>query len=747
MTRAGNLYVWNAEGFNLDEFTFAGGFVAQLSSTELRSHYARSLAVSRASGEIYLPTFPNVELFNANREYEATWEGKQTPGENFGNEYQQVAVDNSSNPADPDRGEVYVTDYSGKVVDVLKPGGGGAETYVTQITGASEQFAGPYGVAVNEASGEVYVVDSGAIDVFKPLVGGKYEYVRQITGDGGKAIEGIRDIAVDPADGAVYLLVGNEVEQFDAAGSFVDEFNLTRTGEQLQEPESVAVGPEGDVFVADYYRYKAGRVDVFAPTALVPDVTTEGSSEVARTTATLAGTVNPDKTKARYHFEYGETSALGQTTAVQEAEDETSHPATAKLAGLKTSTTYSYRLVAENENGKNYGATNTFTTLIAVEHLGTLPALPLTPTEEEFNGELNANGYEAECWFEYEGGATKKTMTAKQKVGPESKVVEVSEKAGGLEPNMEYHDTFVCRNSLGTGYGSEVASRTLPAPPVVIAQSASNVTRQSAVLHGIVNPNNENTHYYFEYGTTTEYGYDTPELEVGTTQFGERAVQAVASELQSATVYHYRLVAKDGAGVTRGPDATFESLPGSPPTVSTGGASAVTTSSATLEGLVSTSGLVTSYGFEVSTSRSRFGPPTGLGSVGAGFNEAPATLVLHGLAANTSYYYKLVATNADGTSEGGVNEFTTAAYPPDQIAVQELPLLTEPLAAWPVESGATAPSETRPAACRKGMRRVGGRCVRTTKKGRSKHTSKQRRRTRRQPRRRTAPLLQRRALA
>ena len=71
-----------------------------------------------------------------------------------------------------------------------------------------------------------------------------------------------------------------------------------------------------------------------------------------------------------------------------------------------------------------------------------------------------------------------------------------------------------------------------------------------------------------------------------------------------------------------------------------------------MEGIVSTSGLVTSYGFEVSTDPDAFGPPTGLGSVGAGFDEAPASLVLKGLQAKTTYYYKIVGTNPDGTSEG-----------------------------------------------------------------------------------------------
>ncbi len=43
------------------------------------------------------------------------------------------------------------------------------------------QFEGPTQVAVDEATGEVYVVDSGGerVEVFKPEAGGGYEYVSQ----------------------------------------------------------------------------------------------------------------------------------------------------------------------------------------------------------------------------------------------------------------------------------------------------------------------------------------------------------------------------------------------------------------------------------------------------------------------------------------------------------------------------------------------------------------------------------------
>jgi hypothetical protein len=204
--------------------------------------------------------------------------------------------------------------------------------------------------------------------------------------------------------------------------------------------------------------------------------------------------------------------------------------------------------------------------------------------------------------------------------------------------------------------------------------------------------------------------------------------QAVAGELKSDTVIHFRVVARNSGGTTDGPDVTFTSGSLTPPLVKTLGVSNVSPSGVTLEGLVTTQGLVTSYGFEISTNRDAFGPPTGLGSVGAGFSEAPATLTLTGLRPATKYYYKLVGTNGDGSSEGEVLEFTTVPYPSDEIAVEQLRVLTEPFTTWPVSSSplfvkeeAKAPA---PVKCKKGHVKKNGKCVKKKTKAKSKGKKK-----------------------
>jgi hypothetical protein len=90
----------------------------------------------------------------------------------------------------------------------------------------------------------------------------------------------------------------------------------------------------------------------------------------------------------------------------------------------------------------------------------------------------------------------------------------------------------------------------------------------------------------------------------------------------------------------------------------TGDPSAVGDSSAGVSGTVTPSGTATAYVFEYGTSLS-FGAITTPASAGSGDTGAPVSATLSGLAAGTTYYYRLVATNAAGTAFGAVKSFTT----------------------------------------------------------------------------------------
>jgi hypothetical protein len=78
----------------------------------------------------------------------------------------------------------------------------------------------------------------------------------------------------------------------------------------------------------------------------------------------------------------------------------------------------------------------------------------------------------------------------------------------------------------------------------------------SARLRGKVTPNGLATSWNFEYGTSTSYGAGTPARNAGK-GVKPLSVSFALSRLRSATTYHYRLIAKNASGTTRGADLTF----------------------------------------------------------------------------------------------------------------------------------------------------------------------------------------------
>ncbi len=137
----------------------------------------------------------------------------------------------------------------------------GASAYLTVdhrfgATGTADgRFQGVVGVAVNEASGDVYAVDSGNARVQRFDAEGNFLSKFGTAGSGAGQFDEPQTVAIDQSDGSVYVAdTGNDrIEKFGADGSFVKAFGEAGSGDgQLSEPRGVAVDPgNGDVLVAD----------------------------------------------------------------------------------------------------------------------------------------------------------------------------------------------------------------------------------------------------------------------------------------------------------------------------------------------------------------------------------------------------------------------------------------------------------------------------------------------------------------
>jgi hypothetical protein len=100
-----------------------------------------------------------------------------------------------------------------------------------------------------------------------------------------------------------------------------------------------------------------------------------------------------------------------------------------------------------------------------------------------------------------------------------------------------------------------------------------------------------------------------------------------------------------------------------PPTgVATGGVSNLTPTSVVLGGSVNPKGQATNYVFQYGTTRA-YGAQTSLASAGSGTASVKVSQAVAGLQANTTYHYRILATNAGGAAPGADRTFTTPKIP------------------------------------------------------------------------------------
>jgi hypothetical protein len=203
----------------------------------------------------------------------------------------------------------------------------------------------------------------------------------------------------------------------------------------------------------------------------------------------------------------------------------------------------------------------------------------------------------------------------------------------------------------------------IPGAPVVSTGTASAINETEATLEGIVNPEGKETKYHFKYGTSPSYGEETSEASAGSGSTG-KSVSTLITDLKAGTIYYYRLVATNGVGTVEGTGSTFTtSSPPGPPSATTGQASVLGETAATLTGAVDPDGQVTSYLFQWGTSDS-YGHSTSELSAGSDHSSHAETAALSELTAGTVYHFRIVAKNQTETVMGADETFTTASPPP-----------------------------------------------------------------------------------
>jgi phosphodiesterase/alkaline phosphatase D-like protein len=393
-----------------------------------------------------------------------------------------------------------------------------------------------------------------------------------------------------------------------------------------------------------------------------PVITEVKSASVAEVSAKVEFTLAPAGSETTYEVEYGTTEAYGQKSgSAKLAGSAGPTHEVVTLAGLKAGTTYHFRVVAKNAQapGGVASADMTFATL-GPPVISEVGAAAITETSAKIEFTLAPAG--AETTYEVEYGLTEaygqKSASAKLAgaAGPTRESVALS----GLKAHSTYHFRVVAKNAQAPG-GVASADMTFVTlgPPVISEVTSGSVTETSAKVEFTLAPEGSETTYEVEYGPTEAYGSKSASAKLASTA-GPTHEAVTLSGLKADSAYHFRVVAKNAqalAGV-HSADGKFTTL--GPPAISEVSVGSITETTANVGFILDPAGSETTYEVEYGPTEG-YGQTSGPAKLAAGAGPTHETVTLSGLQADSTFYFRVVATNSQAKTgvKSAVEHFTT----------------------------------------------------------------------------------------
>jgi hypothetical protein len=205
--------------------------------------------------------------------------------------------------------------------------------------------------------------------------------------------------------------------------------------------------------------------------------------------------------------------------------------------------------------------------------------------------------------------------------------------------------------------------------PDVTTDAATAPATDGATLHGTVNPQGVQAFAHYDYGRT-EVGFEasTADVDLGSGTSPVPAPDEVLTGLAPNKQYQFELVVTTADGTFRGGVQTFTTLT-VPPTIageaSSDIRSTISESSAKLSGTVNPNNTQTSYTFEYGTDTG-YGSSVPAGDAGAGDTPTPVNAAIDGLDPSTTYHWRITADNGtDPVVNGADQTFTTPSLVPE----------------------------------------------------------------------------------
>ena len=261
-------------------------------------------------------------------------------------------------------------------------------------------------------------------------------------------------------------------------------------------------------------------------------------------------------------------------------------PFQAGITGLTPFTTYYFKAKADGGiYGTSYGAEMNFTTNHLPPVVDTGGTTDIMTNAAILNGNLYLLGSAPTVdmsfeWGTTQGGPYTNSTPPQAMTEPEAFQAQLT----GLTPDTTYYYRAKGDGGVdGTGHGAEHAFTTSSHPPIVATNDATDITDDSAILNG--NLDNLGTattvNVSFKWGTTHGGPYPNSTTPQAMTATG--AFHADINDLSLHTAYYFRAKADGGIyGTSYGAEMSFFTK--ASPSVTTGSATLVQETTATLNG-------------------------------------------------------------------------------------------------------------------------------------------------------------------
>ena len=435
-----------------------------------------------------------------------------------------------------------------------------------------------------------------------------------------------------------------------------------------------------------------------------PVATTQAATNVKISTgaiwqAVLNGYINPNGFTSENSFRYSDTNTVDSQGQLDSSTAVTATPEsftargsiTNNLGGLIAGRTYYFQAIGKNSTGALYSYGDVFSFITAyAPTVTTEDVLAFGVDTATVRGTLDANGALTTGSFcistsnaatAIDGVLDSCLLVLPTTPTTTSGTTNITGDAAGLSQATTYYYQAIGDNSQGTSYGSIKSFTTLAGAPVATTVAATNVLTTAATLNGRVNPGGASTIVKFCYlKTSSSVDGDgkiigctlSPTVTTINASAGLTSVLLNVDSLTANSTYYFQVVASNTvAGSTNTIYGSVLSFKTGAPIVQTIAATAVTDFDAVLNGTVKANGsnitaVTFCYGTDPTTSSGQLlycsstnaSPNTFLSTVTI---ANPESKTVTSLTPGLTYFFQIVAVNAQGTSYGEVLTFTAGA--------------------------------------------------------------------------------------